>query len=140
MLRYIHKNPFSANLEPQVGSKYTWSSYHAYVKNQSDLVDIDTVLSKFANINDFIDFHTYNTDSTFIDINTIRKRIPDDVAIGIITEVCGINHTEDIKNLSLSKRRDAIFAIYEKGISARQINRLTGIPRGVVDRILSNQL
>lgn len=140
VLRYIHKNPLSAHLESQVGSQYTWNSFHDYLKNRNHLVDIDVILNEFANINDFIDFHSCTSDRTFIDINTIRKRIPDDVAIDIISEVCGTNHTEDIKNFSLSDRRNAIFAIYEKGISARQINRLTGIPRGIIDRILSNRL
>lgn len=139
-LRYIHKNPVKASLEKSVGSKYPWNSYHAYAKQQSTLINIEFVMSYFTSLDEFIKFHSTDSDYVFIDINNIKRRIPDDVAIEKIKQSCGVNHPSDVSNFSLLDRRNAIFLLHESGISARQINRLTGIPRGVVDRILSNKI
>ncbi len=139
-LRYIHRNPVNANLEKSVGLKYPWNSYHAYITQNDALVDTSPVLSEFASINDFIAYHSSDSDNSFIDIHNIKRRIPDDVAIEIIKESFNINHPIDISKFSLTDRRNAILLLYEKGISTRQINRLTGIPRGVIDRILANKL
>lgn len=139
-LRYIHKNPLKAKLEKTIGSKYPWNSYHAYAKRNTNLVNIAFAMSMFASKNEFIEYHSSDSDDVFMDINNIRRRIPDDVAIGVINQICSINQPADINKFSLLARRSAIFSLYENGISARQINRLTGIPRGVVDRILANKI
>jgi len=139
-LRYIHKNPLKANLEKSVGSKYPWNSYQAYMKENDILVDTKFILSEFNSTHDFVEFHSYDSDSTFLDLHNIRRRLPDDVAIEKIKLLCKVNSPTDLSKFSLSDRRNVIFSLYENGISARQINRLTGIPRGVVDRILSNKL
>lgn len=137
-LRYIHKNPFKAGLDEYVGSKYPWNSYHAFTRQNDALVDIGFILSKFASISDFIEYHSSDSDSIFIDINNIKHRIPDDVAIEIIKKSCSVNHPSDVSKFTLLSRKNAIFSLYKNGISARQINRLTGIPRGVIDRTLAN--
>lgn len=139
-LRYIHKNPVKANLEKSIGSKYPWNSYQAYIKQNSHLVDIEFVLSEFNSMDDFIEYHSSDSDHTFIDLHNIKRRIPDDVAIEIIKQTCHVNHPTEISRYSLLDRRNTIFLLRENGISARQINRLTGIPRGVINRILSNRL
>lgn len=141
-LRYIHKNPLKANLEKKIGSKYPWNSYRSYTNQNDSLIDINFVLSEFASIDDFIEYHSHfsNSDIVFLDINNIRRRIPDDVAIEIIKQSCGVNHPTDVSKFTLLDRRNAIYSLYEKGISSRQINRLTEIPRGVIDRILTNKI
>lgn len=139
-LRYIHRNPLKANLEKSVGSKYPWSSYQAYIKQNDNLVDTELILAEFASIHDFIEFHSYDSENIFLDLHNIKRRIPDDVAIEKIKYFCKVNSPTDICKFSLSDRRNAILSMYENGISARQINRLTGIPRGIIYRILSNNL
>lgn len=139
-LRYIHRNPLKANLEKSIGAKYPWNSYQAYTAQNDTLVDIKFILSEFNSIDDFIEYHSSDSDIVFIDINNIKRRIPDDVAIEIIKQSCNVNYPTAISNFSLLDRRNSIFLLHEKGISARQINRLTGIPRGTIDRILSNKI
>ena len=109
--------------------------------NKNDtLVDIKFILSEFNSIDKFIEYHSSDSDIVFIDINNIKRRIPNDVAIEIIKQSCNVNYPTAINNFSLLDRRNSIFLLNEKGISARQINRLTGIPRGTIDRILSNKI
>lgn len=139
-LRYIHKNPLKAGLEKSVGSNYPWNSFHAYKKQTGNLVDVNIVLSEFNSIDELIEYHSLDSDIIFIDADNIKRRIPDDVAIEIIKKSFNVNHPIAISEFSLLDRRNAIFLLNKNGISARQINRLTGIPRGVIDRILSNKL
>lgn len=135
-VRYIHKNPLNAGLENQIGSNFIWTSYPSYINKPSELVDTDLILCQFADINDFINFHSFNNNDIFIDINNVRKRMPDDVATCTINKMCNIAHPDEIAKFSLLQRREAIYSIHEKGISSRQISRLTGIPLGVINRIL----
>jgi len=139
-LRYIHKNPLKAKLEESIGSKYPWNSYQSYINQNESLVDTEIILSEFYSIDDFIDFHSLSSGNSFLDINTIKRRIPDDVAMDMIKQICSVNFPTDVSKFSLLDRRNSIISLYENGISARQINRLTGIPRGVIDRILVNKL
>ena len=139
-LRYIHRNPLKANLEESIGTKYPWNSYLAYTTQNNTLVDIGVILSEFASIPDFIEYHSFDSNSVFLDIDNIKRRIPDDVAIDIIKKSCCVNHPFDISKFSLLDRRNAIFSLYKSGISVRQMNRLTGIPRGIIERILSNKI
>ena len=55
--------------------------------NKNDtLVDIKFILSEFNSIDEFIEYHSSDSDIIFIDINNIKRRIPDDVAIEIIKQ------------------------------------------------------
>lgn len=139
-LRYIHMNPLNAGLEESVGTKHLWSSYRAYIEQKEGLVDISSILSEFNSIDDFVKYHSTESDDSFLDIHNIKRRIPDDVAIEMIKQLFNVSYPTEISQFTLLDRRNAIFLLYENGISARQINRLTGIPRGIVDRILSNIL
>lgn len=139
-LKYIHRNPIKSGLEKSIGSKYQWNSYNAYIQGKNGLVDIEFAFSEINNIDEFVNFHSTDSKYKFIEEGRLRKRIPDDVAIDIIKKDFHVKHPEDISDFPLINRRNAIIRLNEKGISARQINRLTGIPRGVVDRILSNKL
>jgi len=100
-LRYIHKNPLKSNLEKSIGSKYRWNSYQAYTKQNTNLVDTKYILSEFNSINDFIEFHMYDSDSVFIDIQNIKRRIPDDVAIEKIKLSCNVKYPTDISKFSI---------------------------------------
>ena len=75
-------------------------------------------------------------ENQFFDIDRIRKRIPDDVARDIIFEVSHCETATEFQNLSLLARDRTIVEIHKKGVSIRQINRLTGTPRGVVERVI----
>lgn len=142
-LRYIHRNPLKAGLEKQVGQKYPWSSYYAYTKPSDlplNLVDTEFIAPEFSSVDKFIEFHSLDSAFPFIDIHNIKHRVPDDVAIEIIKQACNVEHPGKVSNFTLLGRRNAIFILHENGISARQINRLTGIPRGVIERILADKL
>ena len=71
-----------------------------------------------------------------LDIEQLRKRTPDDVAKDIIFDTCKCNSAADFQKLSLSDRDKYLVSIHKKCVSIRQLNRLTGTPRGVIERII----
>lgn len=140
VLRYIHRNPIKAGLEEHLGENYKWSSYLSYIKETKDFTDTSFALEQMGGISNFVDFHNACTTDDCLDIHKIRKRMPDDVAISIIIETCNVKSTTAVAELHTVERNKYIRLCKEKGISARQLNRLTGIPRGIIDRILANRL
>lgn len=133
-IKYIHLNPTKAGLEPSPGQTYQWSSIHEYTSNKSKLVDTDDI----PHIFDKIELINYDSEAieTFLDIDNIRKRIPDDVARNIIYDECNLKNLSEFALLALRKRNHYINKLHSLGISIRQLSRLTGVPKGVIQNVL----
>lgn len=137
VIRYIHYNPTKAGLEAAPGKSYKWNSFKLYLQNSSELLDSTKILQILGGEESFIELHkTSPKEKEYIDIHSFRKRIPDDVAQDIILEHLHLTSLCDFSKMSLSDRRQAIISLTQKGISIRQMSRLTGTPRGIVERIL----
>ena len=138
VVRYIHNNPTRAGLEQAPGTSYHYSSYYDYLNAHNNLTDTDFVLGIVGGQELFRAFHiTDSTDDCCLDINKFRKRIPDDVAQEIICQISSCNCTADFQKLSIPERNEKLIEIHNKGVSIRQLNRLTGTPRGVIERVLA---
>lgn len=138
-IRYIHRNPCKAGLEKSPGEKYVWSSIYAYTKGSPSVVNTEFVLNLFGGLAPFKAFHMEKNDDSFLDIETTRKRLPDDVAKEIIANTTNCFSVKDFQKLSIAERNKNILLLSSKGISIRQMNRLTGIPRGVIERVLAKE-
>ncbi|MDD6327675.1 MAG: helix-turn-helix domain-containing protein, partial [Lachnospiraceae bacterium] len=64
-------------------------------------------------------------------------QLPDDVAKQIILEETGCSTVKDFQVLSLSDRKKHLLRLHEKGISIRQLNRLTGVSKGIISRAVT---
>lgn len=135
-IRYIHHNPSKAGLEENPGQKYIWSSYNQFFNPTPLLVDFEFVLSLFGSLTNFVDFHSQKPSEDILDIERTRKHIPDDIARDIIYEISNCQSSTDFQFLTIKKRNNYIRQIHEKGVSIRQINRLTGISIGIIERNL----
>jgi putative transposase len=62
----------------------------------------------------------------------VRRRILDEEAISIIKTTCNINQCSDVEKLERDKRDIYLKALKEKGLSTRQLARLTGISRQII--------
>lgn len=134
VVRYIHQNPLKAGLVRDI-SKYKWSSYSEYI-GRDKLIDRDFVLGLFDDdinraISNFKGFHRTMSKDKYLDIKE-NKRLRDNEAIEIIKKTCNISHCTDLQNLDKDNRDEYLKIIKEKGLSTRQIARLTGISRGIV--------
>lgn len=138
-IRYIHYNPTKAGLEKKPGAGYLWSSYNDYAGNHSGLTDTQLILEKLGSKEQFLAIHDIVPLDDCFDIHKYRKRLPDDVAKEIIQQDCNCNSVTDFQKLSLSERNQSLILLHKKGISVRQLNRLTGIPRGVIERVIAKE-
>lgn len=138
VIRYIHYNPAKAGLEKVPGSSYPWSSFYEYQNGITDLTDTEDILALFDSPNQFFESHIDVHSDDCIDIHKIKIRLPDDVAQSIIEENCNCNTVTDFQKLSLSDRNKYLVLLHQKGLSIRQLNRLTGTPRGIIQRTVIN--
>ena len=134
VVRYIHQNPLKAGIVKDIRD-YSWSSYGEYV-NTRKMVNTDYVLNMFSHDREkarelFEEFHQEESNIKCLDIDQ-RKHIKDNEAIEIIKNTCNVSHCIDIQKFHKSKRDESLNWLKEKGLSTRQIERLTGISRHLV--------
>lgn len=132
VLRYVHNNPVKAGLSKSA-DQYQWSSYNEYLKS-NDLVDVELVLGMMDR-DGFVNFHNQETDKNFLDIRDSRFRMTDVEAKLIIKEVSGAENITDFLSLSIIDRNIFIKELKERGLSIRQISRVTGVSKGIVEKI-----
>ncbi len=134
VLRYIHQNPVKAGVVNDV-EDYRWSSYSSYI-GRNEMVDIDFALNLFSNnrknaVESFREFHKFIDKNDCLDISE-NTRLTDEDAVKIIKELCQINSCIEIQRMEKRQRDKYLKALKIKGLSTRQISRLTGISRGIV--------
>jgi len=126
VLRYIHQNPLKAGV---CGScDYPWSSYRAYAGLKSavrpDLVSTRMALGLLGGVREMRDFHAVvDFGSPCCDIGRGRRLVGNDLGGSMPNAVAGLAREE---------RDAAILALRTAGLSIRQVERLTGVSRGVV--------
>lgn len=137
VLRYIHQNPVKAGLV-QAGEEYRWSSFGEYI-SQGDIVDRKYALEMISNdkekaIRIFVDYSNEMNDNICLDIdNEPKARITDEEARSIIEKECGIRNAKDLQGFDVITRNKYLRQLKgQYNLSIRQIERLTGINRGVI--------
>ena len=111
---------------------YLWSSWNS-LKGGSDFCDPQILIDLAGGINPLIEyFLTENTDSC-LEVETSHI-IKEDEALRIIQKVTGLSNPLDISKLSKESRNDMLSRIKKEGIPVRQLSRLTGIDRNIIQR------
>ena len=134
VLRYIHLNPIKAGMckKPE---NYGYSSYNHYLSGSSELVDISFVLSIMDN-NEFIEFHKKPGDQHIMENESIKTRLSDSEASALIIEIAECKYTSEVQTFEVERRNMIIKVLHKQGLSIRQLSRLTGISKGVIERNL----
>ncbi len=133
VLRYIHQNPVKAGLVKNA-KDYPFSSYHCYMKpRDNQLVDTDFVLN-MMNSKHFEEYHNEYTEDNLL--HTIERRftLTDEQAKGIIRIVSKCSTAPEFQQLEAKVRNSYIRRFRQEGLSIRQINRLTGVSKGIIER------
>lgn len=131
VIRYIHQNPPKAKIEQT--NKYKWSSYKEFVGNAM-IVDKLFALQLLGGIEKFIEFiDVEEDDDRCLEISDYNN-ITDKKAKEILLKEYGISSFFEISKLELKERNLIIHSLKKRGLSVRQISRLTGLNRGVVQR------
>ena len=130
VIRYIHQNPIKAGICKNI-YEYKFSSYNEYIKKEN-LVDIDFCFSIIGK-EQFIEFNNEFNDDACLDISDNDFRLNDDEALKIIWKICKCKSVADFQKFDKDKRNYYIEKLYRQGLSIRQISRLTGVSRKVVE-------
>jgi len=130
LLRYIHQNPVKAGLCNNVAD-FMYSSYGDYFSSNSELLDIDYVFS-IIDRESFISMNNEMTDDLFLDVDCDQNRINDPDAMALIQSISGCKNAAEFQSLDNEKREKHLKELRAKGLSIRQISRLTGVSFGIV--------
>ena len=133
VLRYIHQNPIKADIVKSIDD-YRFSSYNDYIDEESEIVDFDYALSLMKK-EEYILFNNEKNDDVCLDIDPKEFRINDSDARKIIKKVSKCNNATEFQELSQEKRDKYIRKLKERGLSIRQISRLTGVSFAIVRKI-----
>lgn len=137
-LRYVHRNPVESGLATTCD--YPWSSYPDYLNHQGKTTTF-LASSLLGGTAEFIAFHNGTSRSTFEflddDNNPRRSRtraMPDAYICKLAEGVLGKRWRHDLPLWSKAIRTKAFQLLKNLGASLRQIERLTGIGRGIIMR------
>lgn len=128
VVRYIHNNPLKAGIASR--EEYPWSSWHEYT-GHTDLVSTALILSITDGMSGFLEFSAGNEDVECLDISD-RNRLSDKDAKELIRNALQIDSGIQIHGMPREQRNAALHLLRERGLSIRQIERLTGVNRGVI--------
>lgn len=127
-VRYIHNNPQKAGICRR--EEYNWSSWHEYVE-KATMITPDLVLNIAGGREAFLAFSESVDEGHFLDDDR-KERISDAQGQEIIRTVLKLKSGTQLQKMDKEKRDTALRKLKEEGLSVRQIERLTGINRGVV--------
>ncbi len=131
VLTYIHNNPVKAGLN-KTAAEYKWSSYGEYLE-ESSLIDATFILGMITK-EQFIELHKAEGQVKVLDIGEDNFRTTDAEAVQIVKELCGVDVWE-LAGMDITKRNSYIKKLRNRGISIRQISRITGISKGIIERV-----
>jgi len=131
VVRYIHQNPVKVGL-----SIDNWTSYDDYLGDGSRM-DIAPILALMgseteAARTEFLKFVNEPNNDTCMEISE-RKKITDEEAKAMIRSM-GLEACQDLQLIDKGRRDAILKSVKGKGMSVRQLERITGVNRGVILR------
>jgi REP element-mobilizing transposase RayT len=141
LVRYIHQNPLLAGSTKRIDA-YLWSSYGAYSKARPSLVDTALVLGMLSLENDqakdaFISFHD-NLESRDFSLPDKTMKSDEQIRQEIVSALGELNPSA-VCGLPKIERTAVLSSLKKQGFSIRQIERVTGVSRGIVSNACQSQ-
>ena len=134
VLRYIHQNPVKAGICSKV-EHYPHSSFCEYLYDGT-WVDTEFALGMVERA-DFTKFNNEPNSDACLEIGVaVRRAITDTQVQYMIQKVSHCRSISEFQCLDESKKERYVKKIYEQGASIRQISRLTGTTKGMVEKWL----
>ena len=132
-LRYILNNPQKANVSP--AKDFPWSSFQDYMY-KSSLTDTGLLYKLIGGKNKFNEFMDINDNVECMEIDKAFY-LSDKKAMQLIKDQLGLDNGREIQEFNKYERNAILVKMRNWGLSVRQMERLTGISRGVITRVLS---
>jgi hypothetical protein len=142
LLRYIHQNPLKVGIVEKVKDyEYSsWCEYEGTVEPAFQICDTRTVLNRipFKDLAEWVN-DPLPDDANYLDNDNEKPclRLSDDQVWQEIVKLAGVTCSSDFQLLERQLQRKTLGRLRELGASVRQLERLTGISRGVIQFILT---
>lgn len=127
--RYILNNPEKAGICR--ANEYCFSSYHEYGK-ESGLTDTGILYDMIGDRKKFAQFMLKKDETEHIEADTPKR--DDTWALQMIRDTLNIISGTQIQQFGRTQRDEALALLKSKGLTVRQLERLTGINRGVIQK------
>ena len=127
-LRYIYQNPVKAGLCEDI-SQYRWSSYGVLVPDQDWPLDPPEVTPELEA------YLREPGEEELLDMDR-EGRLGDRDAGKLICELAGLQRSLDFVSLPAETQRQLILQLRDNRLSIRQLARLTGLSKGIVEKFL----
>lgn len=137
VLRYIHQNPLKANLATNV-YECKWTSLNEYL-GEPKIIDIDFALQLFSPhrekaIQRFTNYMQQANDDQCLD-DYFNIRTSDHEVRSYLNRI-GIPNSSSLQQMDRDQRNAVILQLKQlDGVSIRQLARVTGISKSVIDRV-----
>ncbi len=128
LVRYVHQNPIKAAVAEKI-EDYPYSSYHDYTAGKG-LTDTELLMGMVSR-EEFIEYHQEIGKIEFRVTDSVKKT--DDDVLRFLRKRFGIENAKSVAKLSKAER-DKILAELKVKFPVRQLQRVTGISRGVITR------
>lgn len=128
--RYILNNPHKAGICE--ASRYPWSSYAQY-DSPAPFVEVTLLHEMLGNREQYASFISMPNDDWCLEYDANRR--DDAWAMDVIRKCLGVESGTALLAYSRKERDAALRKLKNRGLSVRQIERLTGINRGIIQRV-----
>ena len=139
LLRYIHQNPVKAGIVEHV-KDYEYSSWNEYTDEVDPIFHICDTATVFRRI-PFTELEAIVNEPLPEDVYCLdiegssRRRPSDDQIWELIKEKTGVTNNSAFQQLDNNTKQQVFLELKDCGASLRQLERLTGIGKGVIHRI-----
>ena len=135
VLRYIHQNPIKAGICKSLG-EYLYSSYNEYIESNGT-VDRDFVYGIISK-EFFEEYHQQLNMDRCLELEAVKIRLTDEQAKKIVQKKSQSKSISGFLGLDEIKKEKYVKDFYTEGLSVRQISRLTGLTKGMVEKCLKS--
>lgn len=139
LLRYIHQNPVKAGIVEHVKDYdfSSWGEYDGTVEPVFQICDTHTVLNRIP----FKELEAWVNDPLDDDVQCLefdekpRLRLSDDQVWMQIIKLTGVNNPSSFQQIDKEQQKKSLRKLLDMGASVRQLQRLTGLGRGLIQQV-----
>lgn len=138
VLRYIHQNPLKAGLVSKPAG-WAWSSYNEYLSRYPLLVDTDFVLDllhphRKEAVEIFLKFMAEENEDKCLEYEDGKRKKSDEEVRRAVQKLVRSDDILAIEKMSRDERNKVIRVLREENVSVRQLARVTGLGRRVIEK------
>ena len=120
------------------GLEYKFSSYRCYDNENNDsVVDTSVAVLIAGGRTQLLDYFNEPIDNTELFVKFEKPlRVNDEAAQKMLNKISRTKNITEFQQLPTEIQKKDMLKAHNKGVSIRQLNRLTGVSKSIIERIL----